>query len=253
MLTEERRQRVLEVLAKVGTLHTIRIAECLGVSEMTIRRDLSVLERRGLLQRVHGGAQPPPPHFAERERRSGSAHKAKERIGKLAAAQINDFETIYLDAGTTCLELARELKLREVRGVSILTHAVNIAAELAGSPRLTVIQVGGEIYADSYSATGPTTLATLGRFSFDRMFLAAVGLHPRFGVTSTNLLEAEVKVASRRRAAWVGLVLDSSKWQRQALTRVAELHDLDLLISDAALSPEARLHLETAGVAVLTG
>lgn len=252
MLAEERRQQVLEVLAEHGNLETAHIAQHLGVSEMTIRRDWAVLERRGLLRRVHGGAQLGR-GGAEGEGRLQGSSRAKQQIGKLAAAQVENSETIYLDAGTTCLEIAKELRRRNVRGVNVLTHAVNIAAELSNCPNITVIQVGGEIYTGTFAATGPTALATLGRFSFDRMFLAAAGLHPRFGVTNANLLEAEVKMAVLLRSSWVGLVLDSSKWSRQAMMRVANLHDLDLLISDDALPTEARVYLEGAGVQVLTG
>lgn len=253
MLAEERRQLLLEVLREHGTLETGIIAQRLGVSDMTIRRDWQVLQRQGLLTRVHGGARATREDELAISLLSNYSVQAKRQIGRLAAAQVQDGETIFLDAGITCLEVARELKGRKLRGVSVLTHAVNIAAELSSSPHLAVIQLGGEICSGTFSATGPATVTALQTFSFDRMFLGAVGLHPRFGVTSVNLLEGEVKWAVLRRSAWVALLLDSSKWGRQAPLRVAGLERLDLLISDAALPAGARAQLEEAGVRVLTG
>lgn len=250
MLSEERRRHLLETLDEQGTLETVPVAQKLGVSEMTIRRDLADLERRGLVRRVHGGAQTTREadvgYLLRLKRNPG----AKQQVGSLAAQQVCSHETIYLDAGTTCMELARALKRRDLRGVNVLTHAVNVAAELAGHPSFTVIQVGGELYAETFAATGPTALATIAQFSFDRMFLSAQGLHPKFGVTNSNLLEVAVKTAAMSRARWVGLVVDSSKWNRQALARIADVGALSMVISDDALPPEARHFLQTARVEV---
>lgn len=253
MLSEERRRHLLETLDEQGALETVPVAQRLGVSEMTIRRDLADLERRGLVRRVHGGAQTTREadvgYLLRLKRNPG----AKQQVGMLAAQQVCSHETIYLDAGTTCMELARALKRRDLRSVNVLTHAVNIAAALAGHPSFTVIQVGGEIYAETFAATGPTAVATIEQFSFDRMFLSAQGLHPKSGVTNSNLLEVAVKTAAMSRASWVALVVDSSKWNRQALARVADVSELDLVISDDALPPEARRFLRAAHVEGLFG
>lgn len=253
MLSEERRRRLLETLEERGALETVPVARQLGVSEMTIRRDLADLERRGLVRRVHGGAQTTREADVGYLMRLKRNPLAKQQVGTLAARQVCSHETIYLDAGTTCMELARALKRRDLRGVNVLTHAVNIAAELAGHPSFTVIQVGGEIYAETFAATGPTALATIGQFAFDRMFLSAQGLHPKSGITNSNLLEVAVKTAAMNQATWTALVVDSSKWNRQALARIAEVRALDVVISDEALPDEARTFLRSAQVEVLSG
>lgn len=251
MLAEERRRYLLEMLGESGALETVAAAQALGVSEMTVRRDLADLEARGLARRVHGGAQVARKTDAGYPLRAQRNPGAKQQIGGLAAGLVQDYETLYLDAGTTCMEVARALRRRDLRGVNVLTHAVNVAAELAGKPGVTVIQVGGELYADTFAATGPAALATVAQFSFNRLFLAAQGLHPKAGVTSDNLLEVAVKTAVLGRAAWTALVLDSSKWNRQFLTRVADVGDLDMVVSDGALPDEARQFLAGARVAVL--
>lgn len=251
MLSEERRRRLLETLDEQGALETVPAARQLGVSEMTIRRDLADLERRGLVRRVHGGAQTTREADVGYLMRLKRNPHAKQQVGALAARQVCSHETIYLDAGTTCMELARALKRRDLRGVNVLTHAVNIAAELAGHPSFTVIQVGGEIYAETFAATGPTALATIGQFSFDRMFLSAQGLHPKSGITNSNLLEVAVKTAAMSQAAWIALVVDASKWNRQALARIAGVGALSVVISDDALPDDARTFLRASQVEVL--
>lgn len=253
MLAAERRQILLDKLEAGGVIETAAMAEALGVSEMTIRRDLADLERRGLIWRVHGGAQAlrgADDGYGQRQRRNPGA---KQQVGVRAAGLINDFETVYIDAGTTCMELARACKRRTFKGVNVLTHAVNIAAELAGHPGLTVIQMGGEVAGDSYAATGPAALATIEQFSFDRAFLAAQGLHPKFGLTGSNLLEVEIKRAVMRRSRYVALVVDSSKWGRQAMTRIAALGEVHAVVSDAALPEEAKDLLQRTGVEVIGG
>ncbi len=248
MLSEERRRYLLGLLNQQEALETSLIAAQLGVSEMTVRRDLSDLERRGFVRRVHGGAQ--RVHGANYVSEAKRTPGVTQQIGAVAALQVSSHETIYLDAGTVCLELARALKRRDLK-LNILTHAVNIAAELTGHPGFTVIQVGGELYPETFAATGPAALATIHQFSFDRLFLTAQGLHPKAGVTHGNLLEVAVKTAALSRAGWTALLLDSGRWNRQALTRVTDPGKLDLLVSDASLPAEARRFLRGVNVAVL--
>ncbi len=247
MLSEERRRYLLGLLTQQGSLGTAAVAEQLGVSEMTIRRDLTDLERRGLARRIHGGAQ--RVYKASYTSRPRRAPGTEQQIGVAAAQLVCTHETIYLDAGDLALELARALKRRDLK-LNILTHAVSVAAELAGHPGFTVIQVGGELYPETLAATGPTALATISQFSFDRLFLTAQGLHPRAGVTHGNLLEVAVKAAALSRAAWTALLLGSGRWNRQAMTRVTDPGKLDMVISDTSLPAEARHFLRSIDVGV---
>ncbi|ADI14119.1 transcriptional regulator, DeoR family [Truepera radiovictrix DSM 17093] len=251
MLAAERHRVILDRLGEEGVITTAAIAQALGVSEMTIRRDLADLERRGLLRRVHGGAQAAPgaeiPPYGQRSRRQPAA---KQQVGARAAALVRDGETLFLDAGTTCMEVARACKDRSLKGLHVLTHAVNIAAELAGQPGVTVIQLGGEVIGRTYAATGPMTVSAIEQFSFDRAFVSAQGVHPKFGLTCSSLLEVEIKRAVLRRSRYNALVVDSSKWSRQAMIRFAALGELQAVVSDAGLPEEARRSLEGAGVEV---
>ncbi|MCL6527858.1 MAG: DeoR/GlpR family DNA-binding transcription regulator [Thermaceae bacterium] len=252
MLPDDRLRRILELVNRHGTLSNVAIAQAVSVSTMTVRRDLSLLERQGRLRRVHGGAQAideqDVDYSLRRERNLG----AKQRIGAKAAEWIQDGETVYLDAGTTTMEVARALKARRLRNVRVVTHAVNIATELSGTPGLGLLQVGGELFLHNYSATGPLALETLRRFSFDRLFLGAQGVDPSAGLTNSSLLEAEVKQAAIDASRWVCLVCDASKWGRVTFAPCGDLRDLDLFITDSRLPQEARAKLAELGLEVIT-
>lgn len=251
MTSHERLQRILELIGRQGSLTNAALARALEVSTMTVRRDLDILECQGYLRRVHGGARAVDELDVGYGLRQGRNVGAKRRIGARAAEFVQNGETIYLDAGTTTMEVARALKRRSLHGVRVVTHAVNIAAELSGSPGLGVLQVGGELFLQTYSATGPLALETIRRFSFDRLFLAAQGVDLAAGLTNSSLLEAEVKNAAIAASRWVCLVCDASKWGRVTFAPCGSLGDIDLFITDARLPPEARIKLVELGLEVI--
>lgn len=252
MLVAQRRRLILETIALQGAVHTCTLAHTLGVSEMTVRRDLAALDKEGLLLRVHGGAQTARDADVGYGLRLRRKPDAKRAIGRAAAKLVGSYETVFLDAGTTTTEVAKALRQRsDLKGVNVVTHAVNLAAELSGGEAVTVIQVGGEIYRQTYSTIGPTALETIERFSFDRMFLAAQGVDAKDGLTNSNLLEVQVKVAAMSRARWTCLVADASKWGRRSMYRIAGLNGIDAWLADEELEPQARLDVATRGVEVV--
>lgn len=252
MLVAQRHRLILESIAKRGTIETGSLARTLNVSEMTVRRDLTELDRQGLLMRVRGGAQ------TLRDADVGYPHRVrrhpaeKRRLGAAAAALINSHDTVFLDAGTTTVELARALRRRsELRRVNVVTHAVNVASELAGNENIVVVQVGGEIYRETYSCTGHMALDAIEKFSFDRMFLATQGVHAVEGLTNSNLLEVQVKVTAMGRSRWTCLVADASKWESRSMYRIAGLDDLDAWVSDSRLDEKARTAARERGAEVV--
>ncbi len=250
MLAHVRHQLILDLLKRDQSVTNVEIAESIGVSAMTIRRDLVQLEQQGLLRRVYGGAQNITEldvGYAQRARRE---HQAKAMIGAMAAERIQDNETIYLDGGTTVIEIARALRRRGARNVHLFTHAINISNELIGVPDIQVYQMPGQMYRESYSAVGPLTLETIRRFRFDRLFLAAQGFDAE-GLTNPNLLEVEVKQALIDRSAWVCLVADGTKWGKSAFARVAPLTALHAIITDSRIPPTGIATLEKSGLNVM--
>jgi len=254
VVSEARRKRILERLEQSGSLSNAHAANEFGVSMLTIRRDLDLLESRGLIQRVHGGAQAlsreaPREMTRDLSREDGALEvrynqrqlqgtEVKRRIGQQAAELVQDFETVYLDAGTTTLEVARALKLRPLTRIQVVTHAVNLAAELVGVAHIRVFCIGGEIFEESYAATGQVAVELVRRFSYDRCFLAGMGVDPSAGITNGRVPEVEVKTAALERAHWTCLVADASKWGVRTFAPIAPLSSVQAFVTDDRL-PES--------------
>ena len=225
-------------------------AESLGVSLMTVRRDLAELEHRGLVLRVHGGAQLANASEIGYAARARQHTEQKRAIGELAAMLIKPGETVYLDAGSTTAEIARHLRRRQIEEVRVVTHAVNIATELAGLPHVQLVQIGGEVYRRSYSTAGAIALDTIGRLRFNRMFLATQGFSSEAGVTDWSLAEVEVKRAAANNSAWVAVTADASKWGKVLLAQTAPISSFQAVITDSRISDAAQAELRRLGLEV---
>lgn len=238
---EHRHRLILRVLAQEGACRVRDMARRFTLSEMTLRRDLQEMHDAGLLKRVHGGALAigRDTEFGERIRQ-GSSHK--QQIGLAAAGLIRDGWSIYLDAGTTSMEVARAI-LQGLQGVdrlAIVTHGINIAAELAGRTPYDIYALGGEIYAPGMSAVGPMTLAQVANFHFDLFFMGARGVDADVGWTNTNHLETQVKHAVMERSRHVCAIADSHKWGQRALVSVVPFSAVTHWVCDAQLPQQAR-------------
>lgn len=251
MLASDRKHKILELVEREGSLASAKVASALGVSLMTVRRDLEELEERGLLQRVHGGAQALGEHEAAYGLRRRREFEAKRRIGLFAANLIQDNETVYLDAGTTTMEVALGLRRRKLSGVFVVTHSVNIAAELSGLAGITVYQLGGEIYRQTYSAVGPRAISALNDFSFDRAFIGCQGFDLNAGITNSNLAEVDIKLAAIRCSRWACLVADATKNTHVSFARIAPLSAVQAILTDARLPEPDLAALLGAGLEVI--
>lgn len=199
----------------------VRVADAsleLGVSEVTIRADLSALEQAGQAVRVHGGAMPSDalsreaPVESTRDRAAG----VKRAIGVAAAGMVASGDCVYLDAGSTALAVAEAiLQRRELREVIVVTSALPIALALEPAiPRLDVIVTGGSLRPLQHSLVNPFAAPMLAALRFDLAFIGCNGIHPRHGVTNVNLPEAEIKTLAMGSAARSVLVADGSKLGR---------------------------------------
>jgi len=238
--TEERRGRILALLERQGSVRVETLAKAFGVSEVTIRKDLTALEAQGLLQRVYGGAVYLPrslfnPSFEEKRHQNV---EAKEAIALAALAQIVENDAIILDAGTTTLALAKALKGR-FRRLFVITNSIPIALELSGEP-FEILLTGGTVRHHSGALIGPTAVAALEAFQADKAFLGATGVSLEKGYTTPNPTEAQTKQAMLRSAKSRFVLADGSKLDRATLARFAKLNEVDLLITDAS-APESFL------------
>jgi len=254
VLAQERRSRIVEILhqRENGLASVAELSEAFGVSTMTVRRDLDWLEGRGLLRRVRGGAVRYPGLIDEKSfrERGGEASQEKQAIGWTAAQLVRDGDRIILDAGTTTLQVARNLTDR--RDVTAVTNALPVAEELAQCPHVSTILLGGMLKQRELCTVGPPVTSELSHLSVDKVFLSAAGFSLEKGAMDPDLREAEVKQAMIQAASEVILVADSGKWGVTALVQVTPLDAIDVLVTDDGISPEAVEAIEAEGVEVVT-
>jgi DeoR family transcriptional regulator of aga operon len=252
LLAEERRRAVLEIINRDGRITISQLTKRFGVSAVTARVDLAWLTKRGRVVRSHGGAArlSEPALDAPLEIKAPLHRAEKVRIGKAAAALIRSGQTILLDSGTTTLEVARALNQSDLE-LTVITHALNIAAELSHSPQITLMMIGGELRRISQSFVGPQAHHMLAKLHVDHFFLAVDGLDLEVGPSTPDVLEAELDAAMIRIAKQTTLVADSSKIGRRSLTVIAPISSVHRLITDSGVSGEQRAALEAQGVEVL--
>lgn len=243
-----RRSQILQELAEAGSVTVVDLAERFSVSPMTIRRDLLELERASLVRRVHGGAVAgrgrsyEPPYLL----RTSENAETKRRIGALAASLIAEGDSVAIDTGSTCLEVARRLRGR--RNLTILTPGFRIAEALLDEPEIRLILTGGILRPGEGSLIGDLARHAFQELSVDRLVLAVGGVDATFGLSEYNWDDVGVKQAMIRSAKEVILVTDSGKFGQIAFARVAGLEAVTTLVTD--LEPTGPLHaaLKDAGV-----
>ncbi len=253
MYAEERQQAMAQLVAERGRLSVAVLAEEYDVTTETVRRDLSVLERIGLVRRVHGGAVPAhslaviESGLVERDRANTDQ---KERIARAAVDLLPPpGATILLDAGSTTSRLASALP-RDHRLV-VVTHAVPVAARLAGNPQLELHLLPGRVRSTTQAAVGPETVSALANLRVDLLFLGTNGLTADHGLTTPDWDEAATKRAMVETARRVVVLADASKVGTESSQRFASLDQVDVLVTDDSVADDDRKQLEGAGLEVV--
>lgn len=252
MLAIERRRALLDRLNRDGRLVVAELAGALAVTEETIRRDLTRMEREGLLCRTHGGALPLPagPEDLPYRVRDVTNIAAKRTIGALAAALVPDGASIMLDSSSTAYEALRALKGH--RDLTVITNSVRLLAD----PDMTehaVISVGGELRRRTMTFVGPLTCQTVAQFNADIALLSCKALSPDAGIMDANLADAAVKRAFIDNAARVILLADASKLDHTALITIADIRAVDTLVTDRRPSDAWLDRLDRDGVRLVHG
>lgn len=257
-LPDKQRTRLTAILRELresGTVSVESLSAEMGVSLVTIRRDLDQLERDGLLHRTHGGAVSIEPLFYEpfKNDRSfqdqlGKFAEEKRRIGRAAAALVEHGETIALTPGTTTMEVIRSLPLNQ--DITVVTNTVNIAMELSKRKDLEIFVTGGHLRGDWFSLVGPTAIQSLQKILIHTLFIGADGIDGAWGASCLSSDEADLNSAmvklARRRIA----VVDHSKFGIVAGWRICPIEDLHLLITDTGATDEMVEPFRRAGVEV---
>ena len=250
--SKERRALILSLLEQKEEVHVTELSRQTGISEVTIRKDLTVLQNRHLLLRTRGGAMRKPVENSNEEtaidRKRMFNIKDKQRIGEEAAKLIKEGDFIMLDSGTTTLEVARHLD--QFHHLRILTNAMNIATELMQYKRFDVVLLGGHVRANSQSMVGPLALSVLRNFRGYKLFLGVDSFSIENGVSTPNLEEALLNQVMVQQADKVIAVFDSSKFNKRSYVHVADSSELDYIITDRTMPVGMSGKLKAAGVEV---
>ncbi len=252
LLAAQRQKLIVEILEREGAVRTSELREILNVSLVTIRADLHELELQGVLEMTRGGAiatRPAPERELIVTERSLMNAERKRRIGEYAAGLVSDGQTIVVDAGTTTFEMIRALA-RTLEDVRVVTPALDIAAAASQFPNIEVVILGGLVRPLTQSVIGAPALQALALINADMTFLATGGVTLERGVTTANLMEAEIKRAMRQCAARVILLADSAKFGTRLSFTVAPLAEIDLIVSDTGVPDDLSADMERAGTQV---
>ncbi|GAB3678495.1 DeoR/GlpR family DNA-binding transcription regulator [Angustibacter aerolatus] len=242
MLARQRQERILEEVRAHGGVRVADLVDLLDVSDMTVRRDIAALDRRGLVARVHGGATSignrsgvEPPASAK----AALARAEKESIARAVAALVEPGESVAISAGTTTLAVARELLA--VEDLTVVTNSVPVADLMHDPARhdRTVILVGGQ-RTPSDALVGPVAVAALRSLHVDTLVLGCHGIAPDVGLTTPNVEEAETDRALLQSARRLVVAADHTKWGVVGLAGFAALEEIDVLVTDRGLARSAQ-------------
>lgn len=251
----ERRARIAALVAEQEEVEVSVLAGRFGVSETSIRRDLLVLEGKGRLKRVHGGAI--APHVAPRNTvvatKLHEHVEEKRRIGAAAAGLIHPGDVVLFDSGTTVAQVPAQVpvQLRSANAITAVTHSLLVVEEIGAWEGPHLICLGGLFLPDYQAFVGPQTVTSLRGFSADVAFLGCDGLTLEAGITTPHVLIAEVGATMAARARRVVALADSSKLGRYGFTTIVQLAQVDVLITDAGAPRDQVARIRAAGVEVI--
>lgn len=236
----ERYESILTILDRLKKVSVHDLTHRLNVSEVTIRRDLSFLEERGKLIRIHGGAV-----LAEEQGRlrtivirEGEHTAEKRSIAHKARGLIRPGETIFIDAGSTCAALAREIRNMELR---VLTNSLDAILELADSAGISLFSTGGSYRPEARSFIGPGALETIQGIQIETCFMGTTGFSADGVFTSQNVVESQVKSAVIKASRRTVMLVDHSKYGATAFSVFARAGDIDVLVTDSEIIDGERI------------
>lgn len=246
----ERHQYILHRLKEQGNVNVLDLCEDLNVSSVTIRKDLKLLEDKQLLFRTHGGATLTNPYTVDRHvsEKEKMQWEEKTGIGELAAQLIEPNDCIIIASGTTVLSLARHVQPKG--SLTVITAALNVAMELNRQPEIEVLILGGMLRKSSSSATGVYAERILEDFSCSKLFLGVDGIDLEFGLSTTNVMEAQLNRKMIAVAQKTIVLADSSKFGKRGFGRISGLEEVDMIITDKGISAHMQESLQGMGIAV---
>jgi len=247
MYAPERHQQILDTARAHGRVEVAELARDLAVTPETVRRDLTALERRGVVRRVHGGAIPVERLGIEQgvADREAQAATQKDRIARAALEELPDGGSIIIDAGTTTARMAQLLP--SDREFTVVTHSIPVASALVARPNITLHLLGGVVRGRTLAAVGEWTKAQISEVFADVAFMGTNGISVERGLTTPDIAEASVKRALIDAARRTVVLADHTKFGREDFAKVAPLSLVDTVISDIGLDVELAEDVENSG------
>lgn len=247
----ERHQLILVKLQEEGSVIIQELSNLMDVSEVTIRKDLKLLEEKKLLFITKGGASLNNPYMNERtiNEKELLNWEEKQKIAKAALSLIEDGDSIIIGSGTTVFQLSKYL--HEKNSITVITPALKVALELSNRPSVEVVQLGGAIRQNSSSVAGSDAERTLKDISCGTVFLGVDGIDLDFGLSITNLAEARLNKAMIESAQKLVVMADSTKLGRRGLGKVCDLEQVHYIITDDKIPPATKKLLEERNIKVI--
>lgn len=245
-----RHKQILDILQLQGSVSVSDLSERLGVSEVTIRKDLTALEDQRRLYRTHGHAIPISPYIGNRHVNVKEKQQVLEKkvIGKFAAGLVHEQDTILLASGTTVLYTARELE--EIDNITVISASVSASSILSQNKSIDVVQLGGVVRESSVSVVGSFAESMLGYFNCNLLFMGADGVDLQFGITTTNMMEANLNRMMMDTAQQTVLLVDSTKFGKKGFSKICDCEKIDRIITDDKIPQMYLENLRNLGIEV---
>lgn len=252
LLTEERRREIVNLLDRQGRVTVSELCKLFGISAVTARSDLDALHAGGLLVRSHGGGIRPVagPDYPLKVRET-ILHEEKQRIAQAAAELIKPFQTVIIGSGTTCAELASQIRRSTPEHLTIITYALNVAMRLSDAPNISLMLIGGIFRHVSNALVGPQAEQMISGLHADHCFLTTVGIDAAIGVTTLDILEAQLDAKILSAARQVTILADSTKFGHRSLALIAGVDRLHRIITDNGAPQETIEEFRARGVEVV--
>ena len=251
MTIAERHKYILDELDRAGFVSVSDLAKRMEVTMVTIRKDLKLLEDRGLLYRSHGSATPVSPYVADRSVQVKKLEQVEEktRIAQYAASLLVEKEAVLIGSGTTVVAFAQAIP-RNLE-LTVLTAAMNVTLSLIDHEQVELVQLGGVVRKSSSSAVGHYAEEMLRGFACSKLFLSVDGISLEHGLTTSNMMEAHLNAQMIRSVQKTIVLADSRKFGRKGFGKICELEDIDTIITDTGIPEIYRNSLEEKGIEVI--
>jgi len=249
MLIQQRKSHILAVLRRDGQVIAKQLSAELALSEDTIRRDLRELAHDGLLQRVHGGALPASAAVADFSGRQQVAPDEKVTIGRAAAAMVQPGQLVFIDGGTTAVQMARHLDPR--LRATVVTHSPSVAMELVPHAGIDVVMIGGRLFKHSIVSVGAGAVEEIKRIRADIYFMGVTGIHPEAGLSTGDFEEANIKRTLLMASAETVVLASSEKLGTASSYRIASIADISTIVVTDKVSAAVLKPYRARGIAIV--